>query len=508
MEIIIQGKPISGSKVSTSGIEPSLVDRIYKDFFEKMGGVRTSHALIVDTIYWQNSWYSIYTYSKYSGMTDTADRQSYFALSIVVPKNFLYLTSGVYHLLQKTYKEKIEGVYISKTGKYLVSDFADTSKFNAIVEYLNREFANSNLEDPIDNGFQKSRATKIPIYNLVDCDSIAFLQDLKENGRIIVGEGDEYPKKCAVSVIQGKEEQIYSLNNKLSEKNIKIDQLNADLSAAQKAVQSKDSECSQTINGLNARIDALENEKNKANSQISAKQKELDDLVSGIQKLLPKSNGKPDDKDRGQSIAKNDTHSNSIETKRISILSIVNCVLLVFLYITLLTGSFFNSSKPENSKCEKQISSLERQIKEKDAIIKEKNSTINTLNTTVKELESSIDQISAASVVQVTTSVSEDVDCNVRIKTTDNNVLKNDANLEDGTWVIVNWQPYQGYEWHIDNLDNEAVNQLKQRDSQNYGEAVIKMKCSNQEKPIVLNYRTADKKNMNKKNCYKIKTKK
>lgn len=489
MEIIIQGKPISGSKVSTSGIEPSLVDRIYKDFFEKMGGVRTSHVLIVDTIYWQNSWYSVYTYSRYSGITDTADRQSYFALSIVVPRNFLYLTSGVYHLLQKTYNEKIEGVYLSKAGKYLVSDLADANNFRAIVEYLSREFANSNLEDPIDNGFQKSRASNIPIYNLADCDSIAFLQDLKDNGRVIVGEGDEFPPKCAASVLLGKDRMIENLSAQLASKEGEISQLNINLTDARNTINKNSNSVSSKIKKLEGDIKSLQQEKEQANSQISAKQKELDDLIQNIQALLPTS--------KKEVVNENGKENHQVKSllKMITdYLPIMNFVILIVVCISLLFAGHPNPSLDdvEISELKKENSRLMEDNSKKDAKIQALADSIQVLKQ--KKIEKTTCDTTAM-----------DVDCQLRITTIDNQVINNNTSIKDGTLITVRWQPYQGYEWHTNNLVDDAVKELKLNDTSNKGEVTIVVQRVKQGQSITLNYRTADKNNINKNNSYTLK---
>ena len=488
MEIIIQGKPISGSKISTSNIESSLVDRIYKDFFEKMGGVRTSHALIVDTIYWQNSWYSIYTYSRYSGITDTADRQSYFALSIVVPKNFLYLTSGVYHLLQKVYKEKIEGVYISKAGKYLVSDFSDTKSFKAIATYIDTEFANSNLEDPIDNEFQKNRTANIPVYNLSDCDSIAFLQDLKENGRVIVGEGSEFPKKCSASVIQSKEQKIGELNAKLSEQSNTIEQLKKDVENANKQAQSSANNCSATVGKLKAEIEQLKKEKDQAESQISAKQKELDDLVQNIQALVPNSQRKP--------IVEGNVVVNqekSLLDRILDNIPFVNCLLLIVVCLCIL---FLRPSSPnpdyyEIVELRKENDWLKKEIQKKDSKLQEL-------------IQERGEELAPEQSIPVTTM---DIDCNVQISTTDNKLIRSNDVIPNETIVEINWTPQEGYAWHATpNLDNNVLAEL-QKNNQT-GRAIVTFKRSNSS-TIILSYRAddpdGDKTHRNPKNTFIIK---
>ena len=465
MEIIIQGKPISGSKISTSGIEASLVDRIYKDFFEKMGGVRTSQALVVDTIYWQNSWYSIYTYSRYSGIIDTADRQSYFALSIVVPKNFLYLTSGVYHLLQKVYKEKVEGVYLSKNGKYLVSDFSDTKAFNSIVEYISKEFANSNLEDPIDNGFQKNHTANIPVYNLCDCDSIAFLQDLKENGRVIVGEGAEFPQKCAASVIQSKEQQIDVLNAKLSEQNKAIDKLKKDLEGAQSAAQNSANNCSVTIGKLKAEIERLQKEKDQAISQISDKQQELDGLVLKIQELVPASFKKP----VREEIVEIKQES-SLFKRILNYLPIVNCVLLliiVCLCFLLSKPSHPNVDNAELDMLRKENIQLQEKIRQKDVKIQEQEKTIQSFEDASQGSTKGDEQI----VPSVVSQDQSDIDCHVQIKNslTQKDIAKK-GNAKIGDEVTITWNPQNGYTWYCTNLQDSCAKILKTNTS---GQAII-----------------------------------
>ena len=86
MDIILHGKPYSSSFLSTSSLDSELVDNITKRFFDAMGNIKNEKGLIVEARFWKNQWYSVYTYSRFSGIRDASEntgRQSYISLSLV-----------------------------------------------------------------------------------------------------------------------------------------------------------------------------------------------------------------------------------------------------------------------------------------------------------------------------------------------------------------------------------------------------------------------------------------
>ena len=60
-----------------------------------MNYIKEQEVLIVDVRNWKNKWYSIYTLWLGGYITDTVDRSSFLAISIVVPNQYFCLVSAV-----------------------------------------------------------------------------------------------------------------------------------------------------------------------------------------------------------------------------------------------------------------------------------------------------------------------------------------------------------------------------------------------------------------------------
>ena len=500
-EIIIQGKPYSGSKIATKGLNPTLVDRIFKMFFDSMGGTRLDKALIVDTMYWDSMWYTIYTYSRYTNITDKSDdnkagRQSYFSLSLVIPQAFLYLTSEVYKLLDKVYTDVIEGTYISKEGKYLVQDFTNQANFSKVVEKIKVEFAGSNLQDPIDSSFRKEHSTQEIRYNVLDCDSRAFLEDLKLNGRIIVGAGDDFPKKCAASVIMVKEAQIQQLSAKLKEQERKINALNTDLSNAQQAANKSESSVKNQLKQLEEKVGALEKKNEQINQQLIDKQSELDDLVVKIRALLPNSQTAkptPDDKPI--------VGDNGLK-KYFRFFPLANFVLIVVCIFLLILKS--GSPKPPDAAIKEltnQVEQLEEDNKTKDRELKQLQATCQHQQQTIARLSNHDDNTSYSVLggSQTTSTVQQekDLDCGIRITKINGAELGKKSTIKMGETITITWNPMANYSWHSSIDDASELN-----NSRIAGEATITMWVRGE---VILWYRTEDRKNGNDNNKIKLK---
>ena len=416
-EIIIQGKPYSGSKIATKGLNPTLVDRIFKIFFDTMGGIRIEKALIVDTMWWDSHWYTVYTYSRYTNITDKSDedkagRQSYFALSLIIPQAYLYLTSEVYKLLDKVYTETIEGIYISKSGKYLVQDFTNQDSFNIVVEKIKSEFAGSNLQDPIDVSFKKEHSAQDIRYNVLDCDSIAFIEDLKANGRIIVGTGVDFPQKCAASVIIGKDTQIKKLSDKLAEQEEQIITLKTNLTNAQQAANNNASSVKNQLQQLDSEIKRLQKDNDAIKQQLSTKQNEFNELVDKIRALLPNT------KTQKQVPADDPIYRGVSLKKFFRFLPLVNFILIVVCICLLLlkngtpipTDDAVKKLQAQVIQLENDNNSKVEELKKLQASKERQEQTIAQLKTQLNER--AVETVTAA-VVQQTQET--DVDCNVKI---------------------------------------------------------------------------------------------
>ena len=512
-EIIIQGKPYSGSKIATKGLNPTLVDRIFKIFFDTMGGIRIEKALIVDTMYWDSKWYTVYTYSRYANITDKSDedkagRQSYFALSLIIPQAYLYLTSEVYKLLDKVYTETIEGVYISKSGKYLVQDFTNQDNFNIVVEKIKSEFAGSNLQDPIDVSFKKEHSAQDIRYNVLDCDSKAFIEDLKANGRIIVGTGTEFPQKCAASVIIGKDTQIRQLSAKLTEQEEQIKTLNTNLTNAQQAANNSANSVKSQLQQLDSEIKRLQKDNDAIKQQLSDKQNEFNELVDKIRALLPNSKTQKqvpadDPMDRGVSLK-----------KFFRFLPLANFILIAVCICLLLLRN--GTPIPTDYAVEElltQVTQLEKDNKAKDKELKELQASKTKQEQTIAQLISQLNEKSFQAITETaasataTPTLEKDIDCNVTLQNFKQEQIGNNSEINDGESLIIKWEPQTGYTWYAWNLSEDSKEKLK--NAANEGSVIVPIKyvksAPNSESEVIITYRSSERENHCPNNKIKLK---
>lgn len=256
MEIIIHGKPNAGSANFTSGLNNSFAQRLIDEFFASMNSIKGSDVLIVDARYWQNVWYSVYTYWLGSNkISDTANRDSFLAISVIVPHKYYCLVSEVHKWLKNVYKDYVVGTYISSTGKYIVQNFADSHTFDGLVARIRDDHKFINLEEPFDSEFiPKTALTNNVFYNIEDCDSKAFVNTLKTCGRIIVScttsskdellaEADQH-----VHTVTVYKEQLNEKQSKIIELENKINDLQEQINEKTKPLESNEEEVNETSN--------------------------------------------------------------------------------------------------------------------------------------------------------------------------------------------------------------------------------------------------------------------
>lgn len=167
-EVILHGKPNAGCHKATPGIEEAFCQNLVDKFFQSMGSIKDNEVLIVDTRNWKGTWYCVYTLWLGGNISDTADRASFLAITIVVSKQYYCLVSAVYDMLVKAYQKSVIGNYISKKGKYIVPDFSDNVTFESLVRSINSYFVN--LSENFDESFNQiteSTTIKNIVYSIV-----------------------------------------------------------------------------------------------------------------------------------------------------------------------------------------------------------------------------------------------------------------------------------------------------------------------------------------------------
>lgn len=260
MDIIIHGKPLDASERFTAGIDRALATNIIKDFFGNVS-LKDDEALVVDARYWNGAWVSVYTLrlgqNVVKDMSENSGRPSYFAISLVIPQSYCISISQVYYLLEKVVKENVIGVYLNKNLRYICPNFEDSIAFERLCTNLKSSY--KNLEVAFDRLFQPQAILSNDSYcNIEDCDSLAFVQLLKNKGRVIVTEKAE--TKAALVAQSSK----YRLE-------------------AQQA-QRESQERAQRIIELENSLAQMANEAKEANSKSSGKVKKLEEQVVFLKK--------------------------------------------------------------------------------------------------------------------------------------------------------------------------------------------------------------------------------
>jgi len=258
MEIIVHGKPNAGCSRMTSGLDGSLGERIVNDFFTSMGQIRDAEFLVVEARLWKNTWYSVYTFQWYKGVKDTADRQSFFAVSVILPEQYFMSISSVYEHLRKVCTKYVIGTYLSEKGKYIVENFGDDENFNSLVSRLNNDF--TNLQEFFDPGFKANSelANKV-FYNIEDCDSKAFIQALRTDGRVIVSKS--VPTKDALlGGVNQMRQELEQAKSDIQEKNKRMEELSREIKRLTQMRSSEESKINGKLGDLQNKLQLAEQE--------------------------------------------------------------------------------------------------------------------------------------------------------------------------------------------------------------------------------------------------------
>lgn len=489
MDIIIHGKPNSSSSLSTSSLDSGLVDNITNRFFASKGDITNEKALIVETQCWKGQWYSLYTYSRKSGVVDVANRPSYFSISIIFHQLYLRLTSDVYVLLDSIYQKTIQGNYIDKAGKYMVSTFAGTQNiFNTICNEIESGLGDSNIAEEFDGTFNAT-STETLQYNLLDCDSNAFINDLRKCGKIIVGEGNLFPAKCSNVVLMQKENQIKQLTATQT-------QLDSELQQVKEKLSKASNKSSKQINELNGQINNLQSRNNTLTAELSARNETLQQISA----LLPNArSGQQTVRDAGSETSSEDAckHYEPTYSKWLRYVPVINCVLLL-LFVAIILGKPTTDGAKE--KYQQTIDVLSNENKNyADSIIK-LNRRLTTIN---QELENAKDQIITISStspgtgteIMASTSTKDAIDAHIQFEVNGLPAIIRKVNdiktfdVRRGDSISISWNYTQNYNWAFgEGLNNETGVSLKKNDTNRGGN--YRFKITDNDKSFLLVYRT------------------
>lgn len=289
MDVIIHGKPLDSSQRYTASIDKELAQKIIGEFFAiGIGTIKESEALIVDARYWQGTWTSVYTLLLSQSIKDTAKRDSYFAISLILPQKYCCLISEVYYLLEKVIRENVLGVYLDTTSlKYITSNFEDSTAFEKLCNKLQASY--KNLETNFDNSFQPQPVFPNDTYcSIYDCDSLAFVNQLKTKGRIIVTE-NEKTKDALASQSTKYYNEAQNAQNEVKSKEAKISELKSRIAQMEDEAKKMNSKTSGAVNNLKNRVSELETANKQLSEEKNGQQKivqELGNIISQASDVL------------------------------------------------------------------------------------------------------------------------------------------------------------------------------------------------------------------------------
>lgn len=341
MEIIIHGKPNAGSHNSTNGINENFADKIINDFFEQSDKINFGDCLIVDTYYWQGKWYTVYTYFVNKNLVGSDSRNTYFGLSIIVEGHYYCLVSEVYSKLKDIYSTYVTGRYI-RNGQYIVQDFSDHALFSGLVNKINEDGYMINLVESIDNKFRQCSDHKFDAqYNLIDCDSKAFVQTLRDNGRVVVSETVK-SKDELLKDIDSLRQELNEMETVSHKKSEQIEKLKVLINSLNVQGNNKDS----ANKKLNNTIKSLKSKNNELENQLSQFEQSLEDSKQKLEQIAAIVGSLPNVISEAHRAAKNKTNFEKNLTKVSFFLLIIAVILLII--CTFRSSNIPASSEPSN----------------------------------------------------------------------------------------------------------------------------------------------------------------
>lgn len=474
MEIIIHGKPNAGSHNLTAGINQEFAEKFVNDFFKQSEKITFGNCLIADAYFWGGKWYFTYTYfvnSNLSGVGQDA-RNTYFALSIIEQNQYYCLISEVYKKLKELYNTYITGIYI-KNGRYIVQDFANPTLFSGLVNKIHEPGFWINLQEPVDTKFMPRLASDFnERYNVVDCDAKAFVQSLREYGRVVVSE--TFPSKDELLTgINSVQQKLNTALSNITKKDEQIKQLEAQINN----INSEGSKKKDENRKLLKKIDELKSQNENLSSSVSQLNDTIDTYKDKLAKIASISGVIPTlHEDTPKPARNNSKHRNGWV--------IVNTILLIIIIILLAFNKSCSTKTPQQSEGLSNGKSMEN--------IDTKNSSYTgnytQQSTTPTVSSSSLDGASSSDDVNTTT---EDVDCGLKVKVNDMSFSK-EANIGSGRNIIITVDKEQpGYSLHTHNLQNGENLMLGKE---------FECKAIDSNESVIITFRSDDHKKLNPKN--------
>lgn len=473
-DIILHGKPNAGSHKTTKGIEDSFCQNLVENFFQSMNYIKEQEVLIVDVRNWKNKWYSIYTFWLGGYITDTAERSSFLAISIVVPNQYFCLVSAVYDMLKNAYLNSIIGTYISSKGEYIVQNFNNDSAFERLVNTINSNFVN--LSENFDNKFKQDNNGAITncCYNLLDCDSKAFVEDWRKHGRIFVSKTCD-SKDMRLSNTDKYYKELQDSKNKLQSKLQEIEQLTARIKELEGMLNSGNSKIKKDLASLKEQVKVLKSEKKSLEqnvSNLSLQNERHCDIEKQITHILGSITI-----DSSDNPNKEETTPHRIGVKRI--IPIINMVLLIFLLFATTFKSCGSQIKESSDEEVQTVNNLQQEIEKLNKIIKEKDYQIHILKSNSK---------------LHTNNISDNIDIDCKLTVFQDNTPVDISAIDPSKKITIFVNTQKDYAFYTSNLKTRNVK----------NGVSFKLEKINPNQPIIIAYRSNDRHKCNQLNVVTI----
>lgn len=450
-DIILHGKPNAQCYKSTGSIDADFCKNIAEKFFQSMSTIKEREALIVDIRKWRGKMYTIYTFWRGGNVSDIADRKSYLAVSIVVT-GYFQVVSTVYELLERVCRERIVGHYVSEEWKYQVPDFNDNTVFKTFVASIMESFENIHGYFDADSSIP-SEITQDCYSSILDCDSRAFREELKQCGRIYVS------RTC-----RSKNENLKYMQQKLQ-----------GLQTLADANKSK----SEKLQSYVQKNDALETELRTLQKRESELEEELKNIKNKEKRTNRQYEG---DKVHAETNRRVDVIPTAIKNKRVQ--PLINTLLLIVLVCMRLCDT------GQEGMYKAALDSLNAKIDNMAAGVEDLRKLYMNLHGTNEEA----DDNGGVSAAVTNNNITMDEDCNLIIM--QNYMVVNASSIDRSNELLILPTHHADdtlYSFYASNLADSEKKKLENKQR-------FKLIKNEQDKAITIFYRTRDRKNTNKNN--------
>ena len=334
------------------------------------------------------------------------------------------------------------------------------------------------MSENFDNNFKQDNNEAITncCYNLLDCDSKAFVEDWRKHGRIFVSKTCE-SKDTRLSNTDNYYKQLQNSKNELQSKLQEIKQLTARIKDLEGMLSSGNSKINKALASLKEQVKALESEKKSLEqivSNLTAENERHRDIEKQITNILG-----PITTDSSDNYNKDEATPHRIGLKRI--IPMINMFLLIVL---LFATTFKSCSSKIKSSADKDAPPASYLQPEKE---EELNKVINEKNKQIQFLKNKLAQTANMS------NYGKDIDCKLTIFQDSKPVAVSNINIDKEITVFV--RPQNGYTFYTSNL--EAINITNGKP--------FRLNKIDPTKPIIITYRSQDRDKCNQHNVVTIK---